>query len=152
MYRIPLMIEGKEFLLSPGTHNELQAAIIMEFAPRFVSGGQLLYVGDTEDKDLYIKKEILNKLKLPITEHSKLPDIIIYDNRREWLFLIEVVTSHGPISATRLIELEDFTKDCPCGIVYVTAFPNNKEFRRHSCDITVQCKGDTTDSIFRILY
>ena len=148
MYRIPLMIEGKEFLLSPGTHNELQAAIIMEFAPRFVSGGQLLYVGDTEDKDLYIKKEILNKLKLPITEHSKLPDIIIYDNRREWLFLIEVVTSHGPISATRLIELEDFTKDCPCGMVYVTAFPNNKEFRRHSCDIAWETEvwlADTPD-------
>ena len=135
MYRIQLMIGGKEYLLSPGAHNEVQAAVISEFAPRFVGDGQLLYIGDTEDKDLYIKREILNELKLPLTEHSKLPDIIIYDNRREWLFLIEVVTSHGPISAKRLIELEDFTKDCPCGIVYVTAFPDNKEFRKHSCDI-----------------
>lgn len=135
LYRIPLMIEGKEYLLSPGAHNEVQAAVISEFAPRFAAGGQLLYVGDTEDKDLYIKDDLLNKLKLPITEHSKLPDIILYDNRRDWLFLIEVVTSHGPISAKRLIELEDFAKDCPCGIVYVTAFPDSKEFRKHAGDI-----------------
>ena len=135
IHRIPLMIEGKEYLLSPGTHNEVQAAVISEFAPRFAAGGQLLYVGDTEDKDFYIKKDILNELKLPITEHSKLPDIIIHDSKRDWLFLIEVVTSHGPISAKRLIELEDFTKDCPCGIVYVTAFPDNKELRKHSGDI-----------------
>ena len=148
MYRIPLMIEGKEFLLSPGAHNEVQAAVISEFAPRFAAGGQLLYVGDTEDKDLYIKKDILNDLKLPVTEHSKLPDIIIFDSKREWLFLIEAVTSHGPISAKRLIELEDFTKDCPYGIVYVTAFPDNKEFRKHSGDIAWETEvwlADTPD-------
>ena len=148
MYRIPLMIEGKEFLLSPGAHNEVQAAVISEFAPRFAAGGQLLYVGDTEDKDLYIKKDILNDLKLPVSEHSKLPDIIIFDSKREWLFLIEAVTSHGPISAKRLIELEDFTKDCPYGIVYVTAFPDNKEFRKHSGDIAWETEvwlADTPD-------
>ena len=148
MYRIPLMIEGKEFLLSPGAHNEVQAAVISEFAPRFAAGGQLLYVGDTEDKDLYIKKDILNDLKLPVTEHSKLPDIIIFDSKRDWLFLIEAVTSHGPISAKRLIELEDFTKDCPYGIVYVTAFPDNKEFRKHSGDIAWETEvwlADTPD-------
>lgn len=135
MHRIPLMVEGKEYQLSPGAHNALQAAVISEFAPRFAHGGKLLYLGDTEDKDLHIEKEILDKLKLHVSEHSKLPDIIIYDSEREWLFLIEAVTSHGPISAKRLIELEDFTKDCPCGIVYVTAFPDNKEFRKHSADI-----------------
>lgn len=135
MHRIPLMVEDKEYQLSPGAHNALQAAVISEFAPRFAHGGKLLYLGDTEDKDLHIEKEILDKLKLHVSEHSKLPDIIIYDSEREWLFLIEAVTSHGPISAKRLIELEDFTKDCPCGIVYVTAFPDNKEFRKHSADI-----------------
>lgn len=135
MYKIPLIIDGKEFLLSPGAHNELQAAVVLEFAPRFVPGGRLLYVGDTEDKDLYIKKDILSELKIFVTEHSKLPDIIISDVNRGWLFMVEVVTSHGPISAKRLIELEDLTKDCPFGIVYVSAFPNNREFRKHAGDI-----------------
>lgn len=135
MHKIPLIIEGKEYLLSPGAHNEVQSAVVEEFAPRFAPGGKLLYIGDTENKDLYVNKEGLQTLKLPLTEHSKLPDIIISDDIREWLFLIEVVTSHGPMSAKRIIELEEFTKDCPYGIVYVTAFLDAKEFKRHIDDI-----------------
>lgn len=135
MHKIPVIIEGKEYLLSPGSHNEVQAAVVEEFAPRFAPGGKLLYIGDTENKDLYVHIEGLRTLNLPLTEHSKLPDIIISDEVREWLFLIEVVTSHGPVSAKRVLELEEFTKECPYGIVYVTAFPNAKEFKKHIDDI-----------------
>ena len=131
MHRIPLMIRGKEYYLSPGAHNEVQAAVVEEFAPRFAPGGKLLYIGDTEDKDLYVDTAGLEALKLPVTEHSKLPDIVISDEKRGWLFLIEVVTSHGPVSPKRVVELEEFTRDCPFGIVYVSAFPDAKEFKKH---------------------
>lgn len=82
MHRIPFIIEGNEYYLSPGSHNEVQVAVVEEFASRFASGGNLLYIGDTEDKDLYINKSELETLHLPITEHSKLPDIVISDERR----------------------------------------------------------------------
>ena len=148
LHRIPLIIEGDEYYLSPGAHNEVQAAVVEEFAPRFAPGGKLLYIGDTEDKDLYVNAAGLEALNLPITEHSKLPDIVISDEKRGWLFLIEVVTSHGPVSAKRVVELEEFTKDCPFGIVYVTAFPNAKEFKKHIDDIAWETEvwlSDTPD-------
>lgn len=148
MHRIPLVIEGNEYYLSPGAHNEVQAAVVEEFAPRFAPGGKLLYIGDTEDKDLYVNPAGLEALNLPITEHSKLPDIVISDDKREWLFLVEVVTSHGPVSAKRVVELEEFTKDCPYGIVYVTAFSNAKEFKKHVDDIAWETEvwlSDTPD-------
>lgn len=147
-HRIPLIIEGNEYYLSPGAHNEVQAAVVEEFAPRFAPGGKLLYIGDTEDKDLYVNTAGLEALNLPITEHSKLPDIVISDEKRGWLFLVEVVTSHGPVSAKRVVELEDFTKDCPFGIVYVTAFQNAKEFKKHVDDIAWETEvwlSDTPD-------
>lgn len=122
MEMIPVTIEDVEFKLSPGKHNEIQAMVINEFAPRFASGSKVLYIGDTANKDLYCNKELLKEIGIPITEHSKLPDIVIYDSYKEWLFLIEVVTSHGPVSPKRVIELEDFTKECKAGKVYVTAF------------------------------
>ena len=148
MHRIPLTIEGNEYYLSPGTHNEVQAAVVEEFAPRFAPGGKLLYIGDTENKDLYVNSAALEALKLPITEHSKLPDIVISDDKKGWLFLIEVVTSHGPVSAKRVVELEEFTKDCPYGIVYVTAFPNAKEFKKYVDEIAWETEvwlSDTPD-------
>lgn len=148
LHRIPLIIEGNEYYLSPGAHNEVQSTVVEEFAPRFAPGGKLLYIGDAEDKDLYVNTAGLEALKLPITEHSKLPDIVISDEKRGWLFLIEVVTSHGPVSAKRVVELEEFTKDCPYGIVYVTAFPNAKEFKKHVDDIAWETEvwlSDTPD-------
>ena len=133
--KIPVIIEGEEYKLSAGKHNLVQAAVIEEFAPRFAPGAKVLYIGDTENKDLYVYKIALEKIGIPITEHSKLPDIIIYDERKEWLFLIEVVTSHGPVSPKRMLELEDFLKESKVGKIYVTAFPDRVEFRKHIADI-----------------
>ena len=62
--RIPLTINGTEYYLSPGEHNEVQAAVVNEFAPRFAPGSKLLYIGDTEDKDLYVDKKGLESLSL----------------------------------------------------------------------------------------
>jgi hypothetical protein len=39
---------------SIGKHNELQAAIIKDFAPRFLTSPQVLYFGDTAKKGLVI--------------------------------------------------------------------------------------------------
>lgn len=135
MQLIPVVIEGKKFELSVGAHNELQAAVINEFAPRFSPGAHVLYIGDTAKKDLFVDHETLTKIGIPITEHSKLPDIVLFDKLREWLFLIEVVTSHGPVSPKRILEMEEFLKDCPIGKVYVTAFPDKSEFKKHIVDI-----------------
>ena len=79
---------------------------------------------------------------------NSLPDIVISDDKRGWLILVEVVTSHGPVSPKRVVELEEFTKDCPFGIVYVTAFPNAKEFKKHVDEIAWETEvwlSDTPD-------
>jgi len=134
--KIPLKLtNGKELKFSPGKHNEVQIAIIKEFAPRFAPGSELLYVGDTAKKDLYMNTKELENLGIPIDQHSKLPDVVLYERKRNWLFLIEAVTSHGPVSPKRIMELEKLLKKCKTGKVYVTAFPDFKEFKRHTNDI-----------------
>lgn len=136
MYRVPLKLSnGQVLMLSPGKHNEVQAAIVEEFASRFAQGAILLYVGDTEKKNLYIDFEILNKIGIQITEHSKLPDVVIYDESKNWLYLIEAVTSHGPMTPKRIFELEDFLKNCNVGKIYVSAFPDFSEFKKHTSEI-----------------
>jgi hypothetical protein len=135
MTMIPVTVEGEKIKLSAGKHNEVQVAVVEQFAPRFAGGGKVLYLGDTANKDLFVDREELEKIGIPITEHSKLPDIVIYDEPKEWLFLIEVVTSHGPVSPKRILELEDFLKESKVGKIYITAFPDKSEFRKHIADI-----------------
>lgn len=133
---VPVKLNNGETLkLSPGKHNIVQAAIIQDFAPRFAKGSELLYLGDTAKKDLYVEDDILKELGIPITQHSKLPDVILFDRKKNWLYLIEAVASRGPVSSKRIMELEELLKDCKVGKVYVTAFPDFAGFKRHSTKI-----------------
>jgi type II restriction enzyme len=129
---IPVRLpDGTSLGLSPGKHNTVQKAVIESFGARFAPGSRLLYLGDTAQKNLRIDAYRLTQLHVPITEHNKLPDVILFDEERNWLFLIEVVTSHGPMSPKRVFELEQILSDCPAGIVYVSAFPDMAQFRKH---------------------
>ncbi|OQY95574.1 MAG: restriction endonuclease [Sphingobacteriales bacterium UTBCD1] len=133
---IPVKLSnGKTLRLSAGKHNEVQAAVVHDFAARFAKGSEVLYLGDTANKDLYVDREALEELGIPITEHSKLPDVLLYDRKKNWLYLIEAVTSHGPVSPKRIIELEEMLKGCKTGNVYVSAFPDFAQFKKHTTSI-----------------
>jgi len=133
---VPLTLPGgQQIELSPGKHNEVQKAIIEEFAPRFAPGAELLYIGDTAKKNVYMDAAALGGLGLSASDHDKLPDVVLLDRQRGWLFLIEAVTSHGPMSPKRVFELQERLKDGAAGPVYVSAFPDMAEFRKHMKDI-----------------
>jgi len=127
--RVPLTYLGQTYQLSPGEHNKLQAAVIAEFAPRFAPGARLLYLGDSENKRLIIDEEELARLNIPFTHHDKLPDIVLYDETVNALYLIEAVTSHGPVSHKRRVELERMLVRCEAGRIYVSAFADFATFR-----------------------
>jgi hypothetical protein len=130
---IPLKLaNGTSIRLSPGKHNQVQAAVVNHFAARFARGSLLLYLGDTAKKDLHMDSKMLKKLGIPIDQHSKLPDVVIYDPNKNWLYLIEAVTSHGPITPKRILELEELLKNCSAGRIYISAFPDFAEFKRHT--------------------
>jgi hypothetical protein len=57
-------------------------------------------------------------------------------NRRNWLVLIEAVTSHGPVSPKRRAELRGLFKDSRSGLVYVTAFPDRRTLSRFLPEIS----------------
>ncbi len=142
-HKIPINLpDGTTLSLSPGKHNQLHADIVHEFCSRFIGeGGKLLYIGDTASsrneggKLMYLDTDAFNALNVPPMAHDKLPDVVVLDTKRNWLFLIEAVTSHGPVSPKRWIELEQAFESCTAGIVYVTAFPDRAEFRKNAADI-----------------
>ena len=88
-------INHQDFTFSPGKHNELQKAIIEEFAPRFAPNSECLYVGDTIQKDLVKNVEKLSDLGFEITLHDKMPDVVLYREDKNWIYFIESITSVG---------------------------------------------------------
>lgn len=135
LHKVTIGIKGNKFLISPGKHNILQKYILDEFAPRFAGNSDVLYFGDTAKKHLLIEEGKLRNLNIPVTKHDKLPDIVLYDERKKRLYLIEAVTSHGPVSAKRHYEIQKMVKDCPAEKIYVSAFPDFKTYLKYARDI-----------------
>lgn len=72
MTMMSVRINGLDFQFSAGKHNELQKAIIEEFAPRFAPNSECLYVGDTIEKDLVKNVDKLKELGFEIALHDKI--------------------------------------------------------------------------------
>ena len=134
--KVPILLpNGTELELSAGQHNLLQKLIIEEFLPRYGQNCQVFYIGDTANKMLHVEQKKLEKLNFFELSHDELPDIIAYNSRKNWLYLIDAVHSSGSISETRLLELKRLTEKCTAEIIYVTAFLNRAEFRKWASEI-----------------
>ena len=120
---IPISSDTK-LNLSPGGQNVLVSDIITLFTPRFIKKPKILYIGDAEKKFLYFDEVGLKSININLNPHGKIPDVIVLDQERKWLYLIEAVTSHGPINKKRRNELAEVFSSSIAGLVYVTTFPN----------------------------
>jgi len=132
MQMVPVQVKpGYQITLSPGDHSELIRDIVQEFGPRYAPGSELVYVGDTGDKHGFFDKDLLASLGIVLDNHGKLPDVVIYMRDKNWLLLIESVTSHGPVESKRQMELARLFKDCTAGLIYVSAFPDRRTFLKY---------------------
>ncbi|NLU74432.1 restriction endonuclease [Streptomyces sp. HNM0575] len=135
--QVPVVLpgDGKEIALSPGKHSEVIRAVVESFAPHFTPGATVVYIGDTGTKWLVNKVDYLEGLGVTVNTHGKMPDVVLHDQERDWLVLVEAVTSHGPVNSVRVDELKELFKDARPGLVFVTAFPDKPTFRRFAPDI-----------------
>ena len=135
--RIPVKIVKEQTItLSPGGQNVLVELILREFAERFVPGGRLLYLGDTDEKFAYFDEEGLQALGVTLEPHGKIPDIILHDETRNWLVLIEAVTSHGPITPMRHEELKRLFGESHASLVFITAFLDRQALKKELSNIS----------------
>ena len=151
--RIPVTIApGKEITLSPGEHSELIRAIIEDFAPRFAPGSVLVYAGDTGDKWGYFDAPLLADLGVDVESHGKMPDVVLHYTARDWLLLVESVTSHGPVDGKRHAELANLFADSTAGLVYVTAFPSRALMSRYLGEIAWETEVWVADAPSHLIH
>ncbi len=146
------ILNGTNIKLSPGIHSKLIKQIIEEFAERFVPGAELVYIGDTGKKWGYYNSQLLKSLGVNVEVHGKMPDVIIYSRKRNWLFLVEAVASSGPVDGLRHKELTNLFKGSKAGLVYITAFPDRGKLMKKFLSVVawetdVWCASDPTHLI-----
>lgn len=136
MELIPVRLpDGRELKLTAGGQNELVKRIVEEFCPRFTPGGVLVYAGDTGNKQRHLEDRYLQQLGLTFDEHGKMPDVVVHLPKKNWLVLMEAVTTHGPIGLKRHNELKDLFKEAKAGLVFVTAFLTRRAMTKYLSEI-----------------
>lgn len=137
LQRIPVVLpDGADITLSPGGQNVLIAALVKDFCPMFTPGGRVLYIGDADEKFAVYDREGLEALGVVIEEHGKMPDLVVHYADRDWLVLIEAVTSHGPVDAKRHEELQTLFAGSTAGLVFVTSFLDRRTLAKYVGDIS----------------
>lgn len=151
--RIPVQVApGKEITLSAGEHSELIRAIIEDFAPRFAPDSVLVYAGDTGDKWGYFDAALLAGLGVEVDSHGKMPDVVLHYTEKNWLLLVESVTSHGPVDGKRHAELTKLFAGSTAGLVYVTAFPNRSIMGRYLGKIAWETEAWVADAPSHLIH
>lgn len=150
---IPVKIAPRKTIrLSPGKHSTLIKAIIEDFAPRFAPGSVLIYAGDTGKKWGYFAEADLTQLGVTVDAHGKMPDVVLYYPERDWLLLVESVTSHGPVDGKRHEELAQLFASASAGLVYVTAFPNRALMARYVPEIAWETEVWVADAPSHLIH
>ncbi|WP_304325107.1 BsuBI/PstI family type II restriction endonuclease [Corynebacterium frankenforstense] len=150
--RIPVTLPGgKEITLGGGGQNVLIKNMIDDFCAYFIPGGEVLYIGDADAKLKHFDAEKLASLGVTVNTHGQLPDLVVYQESKNWLFLMEAASTHGPVDAKRYGELQNLFSGSTAGLVYVSCFPDRKTMRRFLADIAWEseawCAEDATHMI-----
>jgi len=123
----------RSFTLSPGSHNELEKAIVEDLAPAILAQPAVVYLGDTAPRAGYQDRALMRRLNLPIDVTAALPDVVIHSATENRLLVVEAVTSSGAIDAARREQLLTLCRGpVQLGVVIelVTAFPSRRNLRK----------------------
>jgi BsuBI/PstI restriction endonuclease domain/BsuBI/PstI restriction endonuclease HTH domain len=121
---------GETRRMAPGPSSLISAAVIEQFAPRFLTNPAVLWLSESGAKVVARDEELAQTLKLKLSADKNLPDIILVDlgpgGGKEFLIVfIEVVATDGPITAARQEAFSVITAEAgfpPEQVAYVTAY------------------------------
>ena len=97
-------------------------------------------------------RDALRALGVEVDKHGKMPDVVLYDRKRNWLFLAEAATSHGPVDGKRHGELSELFKNATAGLVFVSAFPDRATMRKYLADIAWETEVWVADAPTHLMH
>lgn len=145
--RLPVRLpDGAEINLKSGGQNHLIKSMIEDFCGYFAQGAEILYVGDAGSKLAIFEEDTFRNLGVNLDHHGKFPDLVVYQKDKNWLFLMEACSTHGPVEHTRYSELSNIFSKSSAELIYVSCFPDRKTMRRFFADLAWETEAWIVDS------
>ena len=102
--------------------NSLVHAVLNGFRDHFAPRSTIVHPCKVHNGRAMSNRNAFAQIGISAMLEAELPDVILLDPETRRLFLVEAVTSHGPVSALRQRQLAEIFDAVTLGIVYVTAF------------------------------
>lgn len=146
MNKLPVrMPDGSIANLSAGGQNLLIKAMVEELCARYAPGGEVVYIDDSDKKQDRGNHPVLERFDITLPEHGKVPDLIVWLPGKEWLFLMEACSTHGPIDVIRKRDLSELFAGADGHIVYVSCFPTRAVMRKYLADLAWETEAWCAD-------
>lgn len=109
--------------------NRLQRAVLEKFRPRFIPRGRVVWDGGVTDEATQISRRRFFALGLCWPPTPEIPDVVIYDQERRRLILIDVAGRHGQMTTKRCETLKRMFHGSGLQLVLVNAFTSRRELQ-----------------------
>lgn len=113
-------------------------AVLTKFCSRFTPRGRVLWVDEGSEEVAYKLPDAWGSLGLPSLPRPDLPNIVIYDEERHWLILIDVARIRGQMNSKRYAILKQRFRGCGLSLVFVNAFKDRRELEDWLLDLPWQ--------------
>ncbi|GCE25434.1 hypothetical protein KDA_09180 [Dictyobacter alpinus] len=117
-------LDGSAFSFAPPgpeRHNSLLIDTVELFSPRYAPNAYILHLQDPANTIAIHECQQLTALGIQPLSINDLPDILLYQARKQVLYCIDVCTLHGVISNRRKQILEHAMEDSPLRRIYISA-------------------------------
>jgi hypothetical protein len=110
-------------------HSDLINACVMHYAPSFLPGYQVVYVDDGDgDRITEEDQERLAKAGLELRLGDAMPDVLLWNPEKEWLWVVEAVTSDGEVDIHKKQQMEEVARRAgKAGVGFTTAYLSWKD-------------------------
>lgn len=137
---------GLDLRLSPSGQSVLIKTMIEEMLPRYAPGCQVIYIDDTDHQHGTVDAKLMDELGITLKAREKAPDVIAWDARRGWLFLMEAASTHGPVDVTRKAELHVLFSAQWDKVVLVSCFPDRHTMQRYLASLAWETEAWCADA------
>jgi hypothetical protein len=105
-------------------HGELIRASVEHYASKFLQGFKVLYVDDSDGERVSAEEEqAMKEAGVAIVLGDAWPDVLLWNPKSDWLWVIEAVTSDGEVDITKVTKMTEFAKrHGKAGIGFTTAY------------------------------
>ena len=136
--------------LSPGEHSELIRSIIEESSPHALRQVVCWSMQATPATSGATSTLPCWPRSVSPWIHGKMPDVVLHYAAKNWLLLVESVTSHGPVDGKRHAEFASLFAGSTAGLVNMTAFPNRATMARYLGEIAWETEVWVADALHLI--